>query len=102
MATRRVLVVYVFFFQAKDGIRDIGVTGVQTCALPISRFFGIVAEAVQAFTATFRPVFADSTIASSAAIFAIISGCVTGYGVRPSAASANASKIGRASCRERV
>src|SRR3712207_9371656 len=27
----------VFFFQAEDGIRDIGVTGVQTCALPISR-----------------------------------------------------------------
>src|SRR3712207_6888100 len=25
----------VFFFQAEDGIRDIGVTGVQTCALPI-------------------------------------------------------------------
>src|SRR3712207_7816855 len=28
-----------FFFQAEDGIRDIGVTGVQTCALPISRVF---------------------------------------------------------------
>src|SRR3712207_2618344 len=28
---------FVFFFQAEDGIRDIGVTGVQTCALPISR-----------------------------------------------------------------
>ena len=27
---------FVFFFQAEDGIRDIGVTGVQTCALPIS------------------------------------------------------------------
>src|SRR5438445_2909038 len=27
----------VFFFQAEDGIRDIGVTGVQTCALPIYR-----------------------------------------------------------------
>src|SRR3712207_4411703 len=27
----------VFFFQAEDGIRDIGVTGVQTCALPISK-----------------------------------------------------------------
>src|SRR5947209_4190485 len=27
-----------FFFQAEDGIRDIGVTGVQTCALPISHF----------------------------------------------------------------
>src|SRR5258707_2102348 len=26
-----------FFFQAEDGIRDIGVTGVQTCALPISK-----------------------------------------------------------------
>src|SRR5215203_6911453 len=24
-----------FFFQAEDGIRDIGVTGVQKCALPI-------------------------------------------------------------------
>src|SRR2546423_7614416 len=27
----------VFFFQAEDGIRDKLVTGVQTCALPISR-----------------------------------------------------------------
>src|SRR5437773_6296811 len=27
----------VFFFQAEDGIRDRDVTGVQTCALPISR-----------------------------------------------------------------
>src|SRR5207245_5519286 len=26
----------VFFFQAEDGIRDATVTGVQTCALPIS------------------------------------------------------------------
>src|SRR5690625_5893336 len=29
-----------FFFQAEDGIRDGHVTGVQTCALPISTFFG--------------------------------------------------------------
>src|SRR3712207_5133915 len=28
---------FFFFFQAEDGIRDIGVTGVQTCALPICR-----------------------------------------------------------------
>src|SRR2546427_4543760 len=27
----------VFFFQAEDGIRDLTVTGVQTCALPIWR-----------------------------------------------------------------
>src|SRR2546422_2293835 len=26
-----------FFFQAEDGIRDVAVTGVQTCALPIYR-----------------------------------------------------------------
>src|SRR3712207_9505580 len=31
-----------FFFQAEDGIRDIGVTGVQTCALPISVPLGII------------------------------------------------------------
>src|SRR5688572_31992425 len=29
-----------FFFQAEDGIRDLTVTGVQTCALPISRRSG--------------------------------------------------------------
>src|SRR5262249_56778303 len=28
--------VMIFFFQAEDGIRDWSVTGVQTCALPIS------------------------------------------------------------------
>src|SRR2546422_6752947 len=28
--------VFFFFFQAEDGIRDVAVTGVQTCALPIS------------------------------------------------------------------
>src|SRR5205823_10020508 len=32
-----VLVFIFFFFQAEDGIRDKLVTGVQTCALPISR-----------------------------------------------------------------
>src|SRR5690606_39904744 len=29
-----------FFFQAEDGIRDFHVTGVQTCALPISNVVG--------------------------------------------------------------
>src|SRR5437762_8992410 len=33
-----------FFFQAEDGIRDTSVTGVQTCALPIS-----IADAGHAF-----------------------------------------------------
>src|SRR2546422_5988630 len=39
-----------FFFQAEDGIRDVAVTGVQTCALPILgragvRFSDLPAEA---------------------------------------------------------
>src|SRR3712207_1774378 len=32
---------FFFFFQAEDGIRDIGVTGVQTCALPICDIFQV-------------------------------------------------------------
>src|SRR2546430_15053735 len=31
------IVIFFFFFQAEDGIRDLTVTGVQTCALPILR-----------------------------------------------------------------
>src|SRR2546425_5706367 len=36
------MLVLFFFFQAEDGIRDKLVTGVQTCALPISR--GLLAD----------------------------------------------------------
>src|SRR5688572_31180986 len=32
---------FFFFFQAEDGIRDLTVTGVQTCALPISANFDL-------------------------------------------------------------
>src|SRR2546430_15940337 len=32
----RSALIFFFFFQAEDGIRDLTVTGVQTCALPIS------------------------------------------------------------------
>src|SRR5207249_6308118 len=32
----RIFAMSIFFFQAEDGIRDRNVTGVQTCALPIS------------------------------------------------------------------
>src|SRR5256886_8288691 len=42
-----------FFFQAEDGIRDLTVTGVQTCALPIS---GPDAE-ILARPETFRPFY---------------------------------------------
>src|SRR5256886_7397368 len=37
--------VFFFFFQAEDGIRDLTVTGVQTCALPISEVFSPAARA---------------------------------------------------------
>src|SRR3712207_7294465 len=48
-----------FFFQAEDGIRDIGVTGVQTCALPISADAAQVG-ALQAAGAESRPVLSVS------------------------------------------
>src|SRR5260370_19651146 len=35
-----IVALIVFFFQAEDGIRDSSVTGVQTCALPISAAAG--------------------------------------------------------------
>src|SRR2546429_4783732 len=37
-----------FFFQAEDGIRDVAVTGVQTCALPIYRILLDVLEKLEA------------------------------------------------------
>src|SRR5256886_12053731 len=37
------VVFFFFFFQAEDGIRDLTVTGVQTCALPISRDLRVAA-----------------------------------------------------------
>src|SRR5256885_11891605 len=35
-----------FFFQAEDGIRDYKVTGVQTCALPISDLPGLLDDEI--------------------------------------------------------
>src|SRR5256886_5412574 len=53
------LVCVVFFFQAEDGIRDLTVTGVQTCALPI--FIGSIASHAQVTTATVYGVVQDPT-----------------------------------------
>src|SRR3712207_9364325 len=39
-----------FFFQAEDGIRDIGVTGVQTCALPIYQLKAYLNDQLQALS----------------------------------------------------
>src|SRR5215467_13379876 len=43
-----------FFFQAEDGIRDYKVTGVQTCALPISAVI-TPESSVQGFEKTRKP-----------------------------------------------
>src|ERR1019366_8287316 len=42
---------FVIFFQAEDGIRDWSVTGVQTCALPISHRFHALGSPHQAYAA---------------------------------------------------
>src|SRR3989440_8907313 len=41
-----VVCVFFFFFQAEDGIRDLIVTGVQTCALPIFLIVAVLAFAL--------------------------------------------------------
>src|SRR2546422_5558053 len=41
-------VLFFFFFQAEDGIRDVAVTGVQTCALPLTALKGTIEVALRA------------------------------------------------------
>src|SRR5690349_22021528 len=86
-----------FFFQAEDGIRDLYVTGVQTCALPISDGKGRI-EIVRGievghifqlrtkYSEAMKATFLDETGGSRP----FEMGC---YGI---------GEIGRASCRERV
>src|SRR5690606_40880590 len=81
-----------FFFQAEDGIRDFHVTGVQTCALPISSF---------ANSTPCQPCAGGRAIQSARAASAGGSSSATRARWR-AARSALGSKIGRASCRESV
>src|SRR4030065_1436991 len=50
----------IFFFQAEDGIRDSSVTGVQTCALPIS-FYPKIAPGKPLFTGYIFTKFDEET-----------------------------------------
>src|SRR5690606_23333478 len=62
------LVRLVFFFQAEDGIRDFHVTGVQTCALPISS--GLPAHSASSFPPPKRlPSPAASTATAGSAMW---------------------------------
>src|SRR5260370_1835413 len=47
---------FFFFFQAEDGIRDSSVTGVQTCALPICECRGVEDDAESVLACIFRPL----------------------------------------------
>src|SRR5687768_17992101 len=94
-----------FFFQAEHGIRDVAVTGVQTCALPISLLFFVFA-----MTAAVMAKTKNSRVTATAA--AMLTHPRRSAGPAPaksrmlpatSAATAPAvKKIGRASRRETV
>src|SRR5699024_11657162 len=80
-----------FFFQAEDGIRDRNVTGVQTCALPISGFT-VATTGKPACSRSSRPLPRHWL------------SCTTSKSARRSArtrAARRLKEIGRASCRER-
>src|SRR2546430_10686177 len=93
---------YIVFFQAKDGIRDLTVTGVQTCALPISPTCNTYAKNFG------RDVVFEYTLPAGPNLD--VTAVVTPQGgsnllpvayVRKPGQCTSASQIGRASCRER-
>src|SRR2546427_7021897 len=87
-----------FFFQAEDGIRDLTVTGVQTCALPI--FFGLLPFRMHLFGAPANRIYLLGTDAYGRDQFSRI---LYGGQISLLAGLLGAGlKIGRASCRERV
>src|SRR5256885_7878902 len=88
----------IFFFQAEDGIRDYKVTGVQTCALPISRLCGSMACCIS-LDISCGDISPVSHLAFSAAAKSSESGAMS---ASVSARAPPGTKIGRASCRERV
>src|SRR5256886_2815562 len=88
-----------FFFQAEDGIRDLTVTGVQTCALPIS-------SCTNAHTSPLAPCCLARSVSASSSERGISRGPALIPRTTPPDSSAPLntlnSEIGRASCRERV
>src|SRR5258707_4513292 len=87
-----------FFFQAEDGIRDIGVTGVQTCALPIfdmmSHYYDAELPALVKAGRVSMAVVDEAVRRVLRVKFAL--------GLFDHPFADGAEEIGRASCRERV
>src|SRR5256886_6829484 len=87
-----------FFFEAEDGIRDLTVTGVQTCALPI---WSIALERRLETAEATVPVIGAGYVGLPLALALAGSGYrLWALDVDP--AKVGVLKIGRASCRERV
>src|SRR2546427_995034 len=87
-----------FFFQAEDGIRDLTVTGVQTCALPISeRLYYLYRNKLLVIRTSgyFHSPALAAFAATAGAAARIAAHAVV-------ACSPRETEIGRASCRERV
>src|SRR5690606_40441548 len=94
-----------FFFQAEDGIRDFHVTGVQTCALPISE--GWAPDSWRARPALQQPAYPDAAaLAGTLRELRELPPLVTSWEIlalrRQLADAQEGRQIGRASCRERV
>src|SRR2546430_13260765 len=85
-----------FFFQAEDGIRDLTVTGVQTCALPIST------AAMQAMRDALPPGVHWSAFGVGRMQMPMVAQAVLLGGNVRVGLEDNLYQIGRASCRERV
>src|SRR2546421_4883476 len=89
---------FVFFFQAEDGIRDLIVTGVQTCAFPICRPGMAPAKTTLEFlSACCRLV----ELLRTPQDIPFLSGLIQREIIYRILGSAEG-EIGRASCRERV
>src|SRR5690606_40785860 len=86
---------FVFFFQAEDGIRDFHVTGVQTCALPISR--DPCVERVAR-----RAVDRQATHRAEPDLLALMAAGLAARAVAGGELVQRRGEIGRASCRESV
>src|SRR5260370_22443733 len=86
-----------FFFQAEDGIRDSSVTGVQTCALPISEEPEPLASEGEACCTEF----CAASFSFGCQRFRLFS-LFEAPRFLGSKADCREGEIGRASCRERV